>query len=104
MKVVSIRPCERSSLYGNLVKREAAIRKKGLGTFSRSGRKKRGSAIWKHKRFRGSINLKRERDEVVTARIRSTVPEDERRLLSSFLGFIDRNCGGQVRSITIDYH
>ena len=103
MKVVSIHPREKSSLFGVLVKREAAIRQKGLGTFSRSGPKRAASAVWKHKRFRGSIRLRRERDEAVTARIRSSVPEDERRLLSSFLGFIDRNAGGQVRTITIEY-
>ncbi len=103
MKIVSILPREKSSLFDVLAKREAAIRQKGLGTFSRSGPKRASSATWKHKRFRGSIGLKRERDETVTAKIRSTVPEDERRLLSSFLGFVDRNCGGQVRTITIDY-
>jgi hypothetical protein len=49
------------------------------------------------------VNLRRGLGEVVTAKIRSSQPEDERRLLNSFLGFVDRQCGDQVLSITIRY-
>jgi hypothetical protein len=37
----------------------------------------------------------------ITARIRATAPEDERRLLSSFLGFVDSHFKDQVATITI---
>jgi hypothetical protein len=104
MKVVEITPRQKSALYGTLVKREAAIRKKGLGTFARSGPLRQGSATWKHKRFKGTVSLKRDTEQAVTAKIRSGVPEDERRLLNSFLGFVDRQCGDQVETITIRYH
>jgi hypothetical protein len=103
MKTVEILPRKKSPLYSTLVRREAAIRLKGLGTFARSGPKRQGSATWKHKRFKGSVNLKRGPADVVTAKVRSSQPEDERRLLNSFLGFVDRQCGDQVLSITIHY-
>jgi hypothetical protein len=104
MKIVEITPRPRSSLYGTLIKREAAIRKNGRGTFARKGPARQTSATWTHKKFKGSVSLKREDTQSVTARIRSRVPEDERRLLNSFLGFVDRQCGDQVATITIHYH
>jgi hypothetical protein len=104
MKIVEITPREKSAVYGALVKREAAIRKKGLGTFARKGAARASSAIWSHKRFKGTVRLKREDGQAVTARIRSSAPEDERRLLNAFLGFVDRQCGDQVATITIHYH
>src|SRR5205807_1571643 len=77
MKIVEITPREKSPIYGGLVKREAAIRKNGRGTFSRRGPARSGAATWSHKRFKGSVSLKRERAELVTAKIRSGTPEDE---------------------------
>jgi hypothetical protein len=103
MKIVEIVPRERARLYGTLVAREAAIRKKGRGTYMRVGRKTSDAARWRHKKYRGSVQLKRGPSEVVTARIRATTPEEERRLLSSFLGFVDRNSEDQVATITIHY-
>src|SRR5947209_5243704 len=101
MKVVEIVPRERSRLYGALVAKQAAIHKNKRGTYVRVGRKARDSTQWKHKNFRGSVRLKRESSEAVTANIRAPTPEDERKLLSSFLGFVDRHSGDQVTTITI---
>jgi len=103
MKIVEILPRKKSALYSILVKRQAAIRRTGRGTFVRSRPGGQGSATWKHKKYKGSVSLKRGAAEVVTAKIRSSVREDERRLLNSFLGFVDRQCGEQVLSITIHY-
>ena len=103
MKVVEIVPRERTRLYGMLVAKEAAIRKGGRGTYVRVGRKTQDSTRWKHRNYRGSVQLKRGASEVVTARVRATTPEDERKLLSSFLGFVDRHSGDQVATITIYY-
>jgi hypothetical protein len=103
MKIVEIVPRERARLYGTLVTREAAIRKNGRGTYMRVGRKTSDAARWRHKKYRGSVQLKRGPSGVVTARIRATTPEEERRLLSSFLGFVDRNSEDQVATITIHY-
>lgn len=103
MKVVEIVPRERTRLYGMLVAKEAAIRKNKRGTYIRVGRKTRDRARWKHKNFRGSVQLKRDDSEVVTVSIRAPTAEDERKLLSSFLGFVDRHSGDQVATITIQY-
>ena len=103
MKVVQITPRAKARLFSVLVRREAEIRKKGRGTFSRTGAARAGAALWKHKRFQGSVNLKRDAAEVVTAKVRSRTPENERQLLSAFLGFVDRQCGDQVQTILIDY-
>jgi hypothetical protein len=102
VKLVEIVPRERARLYGTLVAREAAIRKKGRGTYMRVGRKTSDAARWRHKMYRGTVQLKRGPSEVVTARIRATT-EEERRLLSSFLGFVDRHSDDQVATITIHY-
>jgi hypothetical protein len=103
MKTVEITPRERSALYGTLIKREAAIRKNGRGTFARKGPARQTSAVWTHKKFKGTVSLKREDAQSVTAKIRSRVAEDERRLLNAFLGFVDRQCGAQVATVTIHY-
>jgi hypothetical protein len=44
MKVIQIVPQEGLALYAALVKKEAEIRKKGLGTFYRAAAKKRNSS------------------------------------------------------------
>lgn len=103
MKIVEIIPRHRAHLYDTLVKREAAIRKAGRGTYTRIGRKVRGSTRWKHKMYRGSVQLSHDQSEVVTAKVRANTGEDERRLLSSFLGFVDRHSGDHVDTITIHY-
>jgi hypothetical protein len=103
MKLVEITPRRKLPLYGALIRREADIRSKGRGTFARQGRTRARSAIWKHKRFKGTVNLQREGTEQISAKIRSSTPEDEGSLLKAFLGFIDRHCGNQVETITIHY-
>jgi hypothetical protein len=103
MKIVEIVPRARARLYGTLVAKEAAIRKSGRGTYVRVGRKTQAAARWKHKKFKGTLELKRGTSEAVTAKVRATTPEDERKLLSSFLGFVDRHAGDQVTTITIHY-
>src|SRR5262244_639078 len=104
MKIVEIVPRARARLYGTLVAKEAAIRKGGRGTYVRVGRKTQDATRWKHKNYTGSVELKRGASEAVTAKVRAATPEDERKLLSSFLGFVDRHAGDQVTTITIHYH
>jgi hypothetical protein len=53
MKVIQIVPREGLALYAALIKKEAEIRKKGLGTFYRAATKKRNSSKWRHKAYRG---------------------------------------------------
>ena len=69
MKLVQIVPRQRVRLYGAIVKKEADIRKNDRGTFYRTGRKKQNEAKWNHKRFKGSVALKRGNDETVFMRL-----------------------------------
>jgi hypothetical protein len=103
MKVVEIVPRNRAHLYDTLVGKEAAIRRSGRGTYARVGRKVRGSATWKHKMYGGSVRLSHGKSEVVIAKVRATTAENERKLLSSFLSFVDRHSGNHVDTITIQY-
>jgi hypothetical protein len=103
MKLVEITPRHRTRLYTALVNKEAEIRGRGRGTFFRVGRKARAKAEWKHKKFHGSVRLARGESDSVTARVRSSKLEEERQLLSSFLGFVDRHCGEDVSTIMIEY-
>jgi hypothetical protein len=91
MKIIEIVPRGRTKLYGRLVDKQAAIHKSGRGTYVRVGRKTQRAARWKHKKFKGTLDLNRADSEVVTAKVRAATPEDERKLLSSFLGFVDRH-------------
>ena len=103
MKIVEIVPRERARLFSTLIAKEAAIRSNGRGTYMRVGRKSASSARWRHKKYGGSVALARDASERITARIRAAPPENERRLLSSFLGFVDRHSDDQVATITIHY-
>ena len=103
MKLIEIVPHHRAHLYGTLVAKEASIRKRGRGTYVRVGRKMNNATRWKHKMYGGSVQLKRGPSQVISAKIRAATPEDERKLLSSFLGFVDRHSEDQVATITIHY-
>lgn len=103
MKTLQITPHRNARLYDALIKKQENIQEGGRGTYVRAGRKSRNKATWHHKKFKGAIDLARGVNEAVTAKIRSRVPEDERRMTSSFLGFVDRHCGDDILAITIQY-
>lgn len=102
MKLLQIVPRPGTRLFGAMVKKQADIRKSGRGTFSRSGAGQR-AARWTHVRYKGSIDLKPGDADAVSARIKSPDRGDEARLLSSFLGWLDRHFGKQLSSVNIQY-
>jgi hypothetical protein len=103
MKLLDIVPRRGTGLYGAMVRRQAEIRKNGRGTFVRGRSKTRSAAHWTHVRYKGSIDLKPGETDAVSARIRSSDHGDEARLLSSFLGWLDRHFGNQISSVNIQY-
>jgi hypothetical protein len=103
MKVVQIVPRDGTRLYGAIVKKQADIRKSGRGTFARVGTRKRNAARWSHVRYKGSINLEAGMSDAVNVEIKSPEKGDEARLLSSFLGWLDRHFGDQVSAVNIQY-
>jgi hypothetical protein len=103
MKLLQIVPLKGKRLLGAMVKKQADIRRSGRGTFSRVGARRRTSARWAHVRYKGAIKLKEGSADAVDVEIRSPEQGDEARLLSSFLGWLDRHFGDQVASVTIQY-
>jgi hypothetical protein len=103
MKQLRITPRGDRRLYAAMVKRQAEIRRSGRGTFSRAGRKRAGAARWTHVRYKGSIDLVRGDAEIVVVTIKSSDHGDEARLLSAFLGWLDRHFGDAVRNVNIEY-
>jgi len=103
MKLLQIVPRGHSSLYGAMIKKQADIRKAGRGTFVRAGASRRKAARWTHVRYKGSLKLTPGASEAVDVAIRSPERGDEARLLSSFLGWLDRHFGDRLASVNIEY-
>jgi hypothetical protein len=104
MKLLQIVPRNGRRFFGDIVRKQEAIRKNGRGTFSRSGRKRKDSARWTHAKFKGSVDIAGISTELVTAKVKSRVKTDESKLASAFLGWIDRHFGDELVSVTIHYH
>jgi hypothetical protein len=103
MKLLQIVPDHGARLYGAMVRKQAEIRKAGRGTFMRAGASRRNGARWTHVRYKGSIRLKPGSPDNVDVEIKSPERGDEARLLSSFLGWLDRHFGEQISAVTIRY-
>jgi hypothetical protein len=103
MKLLQIVPRGGTRLYGAMIKKQAEIRRSGRGTFFRAGERKRNAARWTHVRYKGSINFEPGPSEAVKVAIKSPERGDEARLLSSFLGWLDRHFGEQLSTVTIEY-
>jgi len=103
MKLLQIVPRDGTRLYGAMIKKQAEIRKTGRGTFLRAGARKRKASRWTHVRYRGSVDLEPGLSEAVEVTIKSPEPGDEARLLSSFLGWIDRHFVKHLSSVNIQY-
>jgi hypothetical protein len=103
MKLLQVVPREGTRLYGAMIRKQAEIRRSGRGTFSRAGVRKRNTARWTHVRYKGSINLEPGLSEAVEVAIKSPERGDEARLLSSFLGWLDRHFGEHLASVSIQY-
>jgi hypothetical protein len=103
MKLLEVVPRDGTRLYGAMIRKQAEIRRNGRGTFSRARARKRNGARWTHVRYKGSISFEPSRSEAVEVAIRSPDRGDEARLLSSFLGWLDRHFGERLSSIKIQY-
>jgi hypothetical protein len=103
MKLLEIVPSDRTRLYSAMIRKQAEIRRSGRGTFSRARAHRRNGVRWTHVRYKGSINLEPGASEGVEAVIKSPDRGDEARLLSSFLGWLDRHFGEHLSSVSIKY-
>ena len=103
MKLLQIVPRDRTHLFGAIVKKQAEIRRSGRGTFVRAAGKRRNAARWTHVRYRGSVRLAPAAEDAVAVEIKSPERGDEARLVSSFLGWLDRHFGDRLASVNIQY-
>jgi hypothetical protein len=103
MKLLQIVPRDGTRLYNAMIKKQAEIRRAGRGTFSRARVRKRNAAKWVHVRYKGYIQLEQDPSQEVRAIIKSSDRGDEARLVSSFLGWLDRHFGQHLSSVKIEY-
>jgi len=103
MKTLEIVPRDRRRFYDAIVKKQDEIHQRGRGTFSRTGAKRVNAARWTHAKFAGSVDLARGADEAVSVKIKSRIKTDESKMLSAFLGWIDRHFGDRLQTVTIHY-
>jgi len=103
MKVLQVISRDGGHLYGAMIRKQAEIHRNGRGTFVRARARKRNAARWTHVRYKGSISFESVPPEEVEVTIQSPNRGNEARLLSSFLGWLDRHFGKQLSSIKIEY-
>ena len=103
MKFLQVISSEGTHLYGAMIRKQAEIHRNGRGTFMRARARKRNTARWTHVRYKGSISFETVPPEAVEVTVESPNRGDEARLLSSFLGWLDRHFGKQLSSIKIEY-
>lgn len=104
IKLVQIVPISGLRLFGQMVRKEIDLSKRGVGTFYRSAAKARDRAKWSHAKYKGWIKLQRSEGEVVTAEIRSLSKSgDEWQLLHAFIGWLDRHFGRDIEALHIHY-
>jgi hypothetical protein len=100
---LTVIPRLRENLLRLLVAKELELRRKGRGTLHRSGPKKPGHEKWTHTTYPGWINLQRSVDGTLAATVHSRAADDEWKLLTSLIGFLDRHFRSSIASVTINY-
>ena len=101
MKLLQIVPRERHAPLRRDDQEAGRDPQKRARTFSGLGAGKRHAARWTHVRYQGSINLEPGAADAVEVAIKSPERGDEARLLSSFLGWLDRHFGEELSSVNI---
>lgn len=103
MITIIITPRDEQNLYGLLVKKEVALRRRNQGTLHVKGGKKRNDEKWVHTKYDGWIRFSGSLCGVVVAIIRSKKSESEGDLLASFVGFLHRHFREEIQGIGITY-
>lgn len=95
---VTVTPQTKADFYGMLVKKERSLR-----TFYRSGKKKVGQQKWKHTTYQGWLNLQKCVGGIAVACVQAMNHDDEWKILSAFIGLLDRHFRHTVSNINISY-
>jgi len=98
MKIVQVVPraANKASLKSLLKAKERQLRGRSTFVRQREGR-------WTHKKHPGWINWAEAHGGLLVAEIHTKVPASEWKLLQAFVGFLDRQLGRNLESITITY-
>ena len=100
---ITVMPRGRENLYGLLVKKEQALRKKRAGTLHRYALKQKGKEKWQHDRYPGWLWFQRCLGGMLVGCIQAKNEGAEWQLLSSFITFMDRYFRDSISSINISY-
>ena len=100
---LTISPRSDENLYGMLVKKELALRKKNQGTLHRYGPKKKDEEKWGHTSKNGWIRFQRCLGQVIVASIQARDETEEWEVLNSFIGFLYRHFRASIATILISY-
>lgn len=103
MIIVTVTPRNRENLYGMLVRKEVRLRRQKKGTLHRWAAKKKNQERWVHNQYKGWINFQKCLGGVTVAIVQSKTTDAEWQLLSSFVGFLDRNFRDSIASINLSY-
>jgi hypothetical protein len=95
---IVVTPQTKENFYAKLVTRE-----KTLQTFYRSGPRKPGQRKWKHVKYQGWMNLQKTFGGITVACIQAKNPDEEWKILSAFIGMLDRYFRDTVSNININY-
>jgi hypothetical protein len=86
-----------------MVQRELALRKQNKGTLHRYGPKKKDADKWGHNSYQGWIRFQKCLGGVVVALVQAKDHELGWQLLTSFIGFLDRNFRDDMSNISLSY-
>ena len=100
---VTVTPKARENIYSLMVQRELALRQQKRGTLHRYGPKKKDEDKWGHNSYHGWIRFQKCLGGVVVALVQAKDHEAEWQLLTSFIGFLDRNFRDTMSSISLSY-
>lgn len=97
IRVVVI-PRDNENFYSQLSSKE-----KELKTFYRQGAKKAGQQKWKHVSYAGWLQLQKSVGGIMVAKAQAKSPDEEWKILSAFVGLLDRRFRDSIASIHLSY-
>jgi hypothetical protein len=97
MRLLVVKPKPGVRLKAALDSKRKAVQQKG-GTFALD---KRGK--WVHTGYKGWINLKTAPHGLIIARSQTLAPGEEWKILTAFLGFLDRHFKDSIEWVMIAY-
>jgi hypothetical protein len=98
---ITVVPRNYENLYGLLIKKEQQLRPKGA--FYRAPGRLKGYTKWHHVKHGGWVWLRQAMSGVAVVEIESKNPDEVWKILSAFVGFLDRYFKDKISSVSINY-